>query len=114
MIGPAIVQLADELAAAGVRAAVDPRNLNPPCAWVKADKFDPDTFCSALSGQLTVDVWLLAANNGVVSSHTKLSELLEKALTVVDPTGPVEIDTVTLPSGGDPLPAYRIPTILDI
>ncbi len=114
MIAPALVAAADALNAVGVRAAVDPRNVNPPGAWVTATGFDPDIMCELEAGTVVADVYLVAPDLGTVAAHDALGVMLAPALTVVDAVGSIEITFLTLPGGGGPLPAYRIPTQMQI
>ncbi|MGW0247924.1 hypothetical protein ACWDYH_14950 [Nocardia goodfellowii] len=99
--------LADELKAAGVRAAVDPRDLNPPCAWVVARSIAHELLGGG--GTVAVEVYLIAPDSGAPQAYRTLTDLLDKALTVLEPDADTSLsEAVTLPGGGGPLPAFRL------
>lgn len=103
-------QLARALTAGGVQADADPRNLRPPCAWLSPRTLDPNIMTG---GTVGVDVFLIARDNGAIAAHTALTDLLDKALAVVDADEPIQLDqSVTLSTGG-PLPAYRFRTNIE-
>ena len=103
-------QLGRLLTEAGVPADADPRNLRPPCAWLSLRTLDPNILTG---GTVRVDVFLIARDAGVAAAHAALSDMLTRALTVVDADEPIALDqSVTLSSGG-PLPAYRLTTDIE-
>ncbi|KAA0925958.1 hypothetical protein [Rhodococcus sp. ANT_H53B] len=103
----ALQGVAQVLKDAGVRASEDPQNLNPPCAWVSTSKYEVEYLCG--EGTLTVDIFLIAINNGVPQAIKSLQSMLTKTLTVIQPEGVVSLaESVSLASGGDALPAYKI------
>jgi hypothetical protein len=103
----ALEGVAQVLRDAGVRASVDPQNLNPPCAWVSTSKYAVEYLCG--EGILTVDIYLITINNGVPQAIKSLQSMLTRALTVLEPEGDVSLaESVSLASGGDGLPAYKI------
>lgn len=111
-----IAGLATELVAtlkgAGLRAAVDPRDLNPPCVWVSPRSVAHDLLGGG--GTVTFDLLLIVADNGAASALTALTGLLDQVLTVVDPDADTVLsDTVTLPNGSAPLPAFRVAVDLE-
>ncbi|WP_330182821.1 hypothetical protein OHB26_03660 [Nocardia sp. NBC_01503] len=101
-----------QLRAAGIRASVDPRDLNPPCAWVAARTVAHDLLGGG--GTVTADIYLIAPNIGVPQALKTLTGLLDQALTVIAPDADTSLsERVPLPSGGDPLPAFRITVDLE-
>lgn len=114
MIGTALAQIADQLAQAGIAATIDPRNVNPPGAWVTLRTFDPDVLCSPTSGLLAAEVWLIAQDSGAPTAYAQLDSMLKLALAAIEASGRVEADRLELPSGGGPRPAYRIPITVHI
>lgn len=114
MLGEALDEIAALLTAAGVRTAIDVADVNTPGALLVADEFDPDALCGPLSGILRLDVWLIVPGTGRKAAHAALADLLRLALTVIQPTGPIEVVDLPVPDGGQPRPAYRIPTQVHI
>lgn len=106
----AVELVRDRVEQSGIRAAIDPRDLNPPGAWVTIDQIR-DVF---LSGPPTVDVavYLIVADQGQRASLANLSSLLDQLLAsgAVAVDQPIEPQGVTLPSGGSPLPALKLIT----
>lgn len=102
------------LKAAGVRAAVDARNVNAPGAWVTCTRISsPAYLCGA--SDATVDVYLIAPDNGTTAALETLDQLLADALEILDVDGDIETDhAVTLPNSPAPLPAYRLTTEVEI
>ncbi|QFG13039.1 tail terminator [Gordonia phage Schiebs] len=108
-LGAAVVALADRLTAAGLPATTDPRNINPPCAWVTLGAATFPTLCGDLDA--TASVLLIVPDNGMPTAMHQLGELLDRftAAEVDLPTGDVLPDTVTIPgAGAGPLPALRL------
>lgn len=105
-------RLAASLTAAGVPTAVDPRNLNPPCAWVTGKTMSSPHFLCG-SGLITADVYLIVPDSGTPTALDALDVLLDKALTVVTAEGDISLsESVALPTGA-PLPAYKITTEIE-
>lgn len=99
----ALRSLAAEYAAAGLRVATDPQNINPPCVYVALDQKDP----AALSGDAYTAQWsvlLIAPNSGQLAALRALSELEAVAVTVAPPLGPTTAEEFSLPDGAAPLP----------
>lgn len=110
-IPDALESVTEALKSAGIDARVDPRDLNTPCAWVAARKWTPTYMCG--DGETTIDVYLIVDDTGIVQAYSGLNDLLSKALTVLDVEGDVSLeDSVTLPSGGGPVPAFRLTTVV--
>ncbi|MCP2281066.1 hypothetical protein [Nocardia amikacinitolerans] len=104
--------LAVELRAAGVRASVDPRDLNPPCAWVVGRSIAHELLGGG--GTVTADVFLIAPDAGVPQAYRTLTGLLDLALTVLEPDADTSLsESVTLPGGGGPMPAFRLTVNLE-
>lgn len=95
------------LVLAGVDATTDPRNLNPPCAWVTVH----DVAQVALCGEPIVRaaVALITGDRGAPVSVGELGDLLDKALTVLALDEPARAATIT-PPGQAPLPALVLVT----
>ncbi|MFW0784506.1 hypothetical protein AAFP35_08275 [Gordonia sp. CPCC 206044] len=93
---------------AGVDAYLDPRDLNPPCAWVVARNF---TVCQTIggSGEMQVEVYLIVPDLGYEQDCLQLNALLDRALEVIQPDEPVSLsEQVGIPGVTSPLPAYQI------
>lgn len=100
-------QVCETLKTAGVNATIDPRNLNPPCAWVAAQTLPVArrTMCGDMP--MKVGIYLIAGDAGVPEAYATLNDLLLKALTVLEQDGEIDLATsVSVPSGGGPLPAF--------
>ncbi|MFC4127387.1 hypothetical protein [Nocardia rhizosphaerae] len=108
--------LLDELVAlitedAGLRASIDPRNINAPAVWVSARQIDHDILAG---GTVTVDLWLIAPDTGIPNALGVLSEMLAAVLSVVDPDAPTSLaESVRLPDAPAPLPAFRVTVNLE-
>lgn len=97
------------LQGAGVSAAVDPRDLNTPCVWVTARSLPTAGRFMCGDRLMKVDLYLIAPDTGTPEAYRHLNDLLVKALSVLEPDGEIDLaETVTLPSGGGPLPAFRM------
>ncbi|MBF6483845.1 hypothetical protein IU431_06695 [Nocardia otitidiscaviarum] len=111
-IAAQLEDVAAQLRAAGVRASVEPRDLNPPCAWVVGRSLAHELLSGG--GTLTADVYLIAPDTGIMAALAALTELLDLALTVIEPDADTSLsESVTLPGGGGPLPAYRLTVNLE-
>jgi hypothetical protein len=102
----------DALAGAGVKASMDQGALNPPCAWVHTGPIVALTLAGAW--QMTAQVTLIAKNTSNVGNLKALSELLELALTAVDPDGPIETDATAQLRDGKVLPAFTFPVNIEL
>lgn len=95
------------LKSAGLSATAEPADINPPAAWVAADKIAHDRLDG--SGVVRIRVYLIAPDNSAMQAHRELSRMLAKVLTVVDPSEDTVLDEgLRLPGGGGPLPAYMV------
>lgn len=114
MVVDALDTVLAALAAGGIDATVEPPEVNPPGAWIAARRLDTATL--ACRWTVVVDVYLIAPDNGIRLALGVLDDLLEHALDALD-AADLEVDgtdldqAVTLPTGGGPLPAYRIGVI---
>lgn len=100
--------LCEALRAEGMRAAVDPRDLNAPCAWVSPNQATTGMYLCG-EGELRVDIYLVSPDHGYVRSLQTLENLLSKALQVIEPDEPVSLDSsVVLPDNANPLPAFML------
>lgn len=99
--------LADKITAGGVRATIDARNVNPPCALIAAPVFR----WVFDAGRIQADwrVLLVVPSSGATAELKTLGELLDKIAGVLAGV-PVQATPMqyTDPGGGDPLPAYQI------
>ncbi len=100
-----------ELLSVGIRAEVDPRDVNPPGAWISLASIEHGTVVCGGSTVRT-HVYLIVPDTGVAMATTGLSEMLTSALRVFDPDDDTTTTTVTLPGGGNPLPALRL--VIDV
>lgn len=101
--------LISDLREAGINATENPPWLNPPCAWVCARRIEEFLLCGG--NTVVFDVYLISRAIEIPNALSDLSELLEKALSAL---GDYDIEsvtldeTVTLPQGGGPMPAFKI------
>lgn len=100
----------------GIRATVEPPEINPPAAWIAARRLDTETL--GCRWRVVVDVYLIVPDTGIRYALDTLDTMLTRALDALD-AADLEIDgtdldqSVTLPTGGGPLPAYRIGVIAE-
>ena len=104
-----IDQVADaivaKLKAAGLPASVDPRDVNPPAVWVQLDRVAFDRFDIAWSGDWIL--WLIAPDAGTAPALRTLGALADQVWAVYPTITAGAAQAITLPAGGDPLPALR-------
>lgn len=98
----------------GLGATLDPRDLNPPCAWVAGRRAAELNLCNRPT-EITADVYLISRDVGTAEAIDKLGDMLDDALDQLAAAGIGVVDValdeaVTIPSGAGPLPAYRIST----
>lgn len=96
-----------ELQSVGIRAEADPRDVNPPAAWIKLSDIQHGNYMDG-GGTIRTHVYLIVPDNGYVESTTQLTDMLNDALRVFDPDDATIPESVQLPGGGNPLPAYRM------
>lgn len=100
--------VADLLTGAGLRAALDPQDVDPPGAWVTLEEFSQRTVRGDL--RVTAAVYLIAPNVDYRRAMEQLAQLFNLARTVLTPDGPVRAQGVILPADPtQPLPALRLP-----
>jgi hypothetical protein len=100
--------VAAALTAGGVAAAIDPRDVTPPAAWVHLGPWTYDLLSGeCLSAQLVVD--LIATDAGVRAALGQLDDLETDTVTILGPpAGQVLATTLTLPDSPAALPCYRL------
>lgn len=103
--------LCTALAAAGLPAAQDPADVNPPGAWVNLEGI---TTAVALDGthQLRAAVWLVVPDTDHHRALEALAAAYSQLLTVLTPDGEVTTEGLVLPDNPTPLPALRVPVNL--
>lgn len=100
--------LCDALIVEGLRASMEPRDLNAPCVWVSPNQATTGMYMCG-GGELRVDVYLIAPDHGYVRAMETLEGLLSASLNVIEPDEPVSLDeSVVLPDNANPLPAFLI------
>lgn len=115
MIIDKLQHLISALADADIAAALDPRDVNAPGAWITARKIKEMLFCGDI--QITADVYLISRDVGTLQALEVLDQLLQQALEALA-SWDIEIDAtaldeaVALPDGSGPLPAYKITVTL--
>lgn len=95
------------LQSAGIRAETDPRNVNAPGAWIALQSITHNAqLCG--SGTVRLSVYLIVPDAGIDQSTANLALLLSSLLSVIDPDDDTTPTSVTLPGGGNGLPALRV------
>lgn len=113
-IPAAMESLVDTLRDAGLSATPNNQGLNPPCAFVHPGPINSSTLGDGYV--MTAQVTLIARNSSQAGNLKALGELLTKALTVLEPDGPIVTDA-TAQIGNDPsklLPAFTFPINIDL
>lgn len=110
MIYDKVMMIVEALNTAGVPATCDARDVNPPAAWVAADRVVEETLC--LEPLITVNVVLVAPDHGTATALKALDAMLDKAMPaltgVCSSVEDISLsDTATL-SGTGPLPAFTV------
>ena len=100
------------LAAAGVNAAYDPRDLVLPGVWLTPDSIE----AFSLDGkrcQVTLSVACIVPNRGPALDVQALDELIADVEAIINP-GTWRIESLTMPNhGSDPLPAATAKTLME-
>lgn len=97
---------------AGISATLDPPRVVPPGAWIAARRLDDTSLCGRHS--IIADIFLITRDTGILPALESLDTLLETLLNALDEDDSIEVtdsaldESVTLPHGAAPLPAYRI------
>ncbi|UVK60160.1 tail terminator [Arthrobacter phage SerialPhiller] len=106
-LGDALQDIANMVTAAGVPAAVDPRNLNLPGAWVTPNTVGFDVL-DADTAHMRFDVYLVTGDHGAVESLNSLGAMLTKVRKPLQ-VGDAQPVMVNLPNhGAGALPALLI------
>jgi len=110
----ALQQLADALTAGGVPAAVDPRDVVIPGAWVQRVWRLDDILGPCIT--LRVRIMLISPDVGAWDALGHLDEMFDLAATIVHPnTGSPSLDrSVLLPGSSTPYPATALESDLQI
>lgn len=109
-LADAVQVIIDKLAAAGIDATDDNRNLNPPAVYVAA----PVIMFDRLAGySLMFDLFAAVPNMGRAQAIEALGDLVlaVRAVWGTDAAYPVDL---LIPDQVDPLPAYRIPITVHV
>lgn len=101
-------RLRDALAGAGVPTDLDPGSVPVPGAWVQIRSLTPISIDEGYT--VRFHVHLVVPDAGALEAWDGLAELLDAALTVVDPDEPINTATaLTLPhTPSQPLPALLL------
>ena len=96
----------------GLPAALDPRDLNPPCAWV-AGRRATDLVLDGTARTVHADVYVIVPDNGTLNALASLDEITPQVAAALLShgigVGDIAMDEgLNLPTGGGPMPAYRI------
>ena len=97
---------------AGIPATLDPPKITPPGAWICGRRLDAEI----LPGYFTTvaDVYLITRDTGIIPALETLDGMLESLIDAIHDDDSLEIvgsaldESVTLPHGAAPLPAYRL------
>lgn len=109
----ALEDVAERLNAVDIPAAVDPRSLTVPGAWVTAGPIAYDRLSNDVRG-LDVDVYLFTRDTGTPDALDWLADMIDAAADVF-PIGDVTPQNVSLPNqAGDPLPAFVFRLTLEV
>ena len=106
-VAGAVRSVVDRLTAAGIRACLDERDINPPCVYVAPPavsfRFGRGDFTAAFTG------WCVTGAAGRNVDLVNLGELLELAAAALEwrvvTADPADL---LIPHQAAPLPAYRI------
>lgn len=102
----------DELRAAGVRADLDPRNINPPAVWIQLREVE--NLLAAGARMVTFRLFLIVGDAGTEQALAALDQLLDATATAGWDWSaePIETVTVSLPGvESTQLPALRLPSV---
>lgn len=96
----------DALRAAGVRASLDARDLNPPAVLVTLEGLEHERLDPAY-GLTEWALWLTVPDTGTLPTLTAVSTLLDQVAAVFMLEGPTRTDRLPHPDSPDGLPALR-------
>lgn len=114
MLSDAIAHAVTALTAAGVRAADDPADLNPPAVWVTPVTWTPSRLDPA-AGQAELALYLVVQSTRPTTATKALDQLAQAVGQVFGPLSQLTAVTVALRNhnaGG--LPGLRAPLTLAI
>ena len=111
MIIEKVEAVREAIAAGGIPAHLDARDVHPPAAWVSAVRAEDFTMC--MEPTVTVDIVLIAGDAGIRHSLTALDEMLDDLLEILSPVvASIESvslsESATLSGVGSPLPAFIV------
>lgn len=105
-------ELADRLASAGITATPEAQDVPVPGAWIAVRAARRETMCPELT--YDVDVYLIALDSGPLAALAELDDMLARALTVLRPSGDIDLATpIVLPHDPTELPAAKLTVTLD-
>ena len=110
-IAETLAYVVEQLADAEIAAAHTTADLPFPGAWVHATRYERITFGGG--ARITVTVDLVAEGHDEHTALAQLEDMLDRALTVITPTAPIETDVAIELSPEVALPAFRIITTLE-
>lgn len=97
---------------AGIKATLEPQRITPPGAWICGRRLDTQNFPGYFA--TVADIYLITRDTGIIQAIEALDDMLEKVIDVIQDNDRLEIvdsaldESVTLPHGAAPLPAYRL------
>lgn len=107
MFGTALDHVQQLLKAGGVRAVINPADINPPAVWITPATSSLE-YLDDTTATVTLDLYLVAAAAGGRSTVTALDALLGKVRAAGLPARDVESVTVALPNHNPAgMPAYK-------
>lgn len=104
----ALARTVQRLKVAGITATTDPRDINPPCAWVTVHDIITPTLCGGY--EVRAAVCLITGDSGSPTSLATLGTMLDTAAEVLTFDEPVTPMVVQPPGVGVSLPALVIIT----
>lgn len=113
MIHDAMQAMAARLRAAGVPAAIDERDLNPPAVLVQPPVLDY-TYLDPTGAKATWSLLVAATNAGTGTALAVLSDLVEQTRAALDWEPTTAAPAYVTTSEGPPVPAYRLTFTTDI
>lgn len=110
----AILALLADLAAADVRATIDPAKVNTPAVWLRMGPVDlTPVLCGETSGIMTAEATCIVPDTTDEAALDALAALVDAVVPHVDVVGPLRFQGTVLP-GPDltPLPSIVIPVAI--
>lgn len=106
-LAAAAADVVDQLAAAGLAATIDPRDLNPPGVWVQLANVRPAYLATGAAYDADWYLYLIAPNIGTGQEFAVISPLADQLLAAGWALADGQTIAVTLPDGADPYPSLR-------